>query len=225
LPTQLVWRDGSGHELSRVGKPELYRRFAISPDGGRLALDLADPITQESGIWIDDLTRGVTMRITPPALFAAAPMWTPSGDALLMSMANREAPPGDPAGLTIFRLADGTIRRIRLSEAMQYPTGLTGDQKEVVYTIYPGRFSVIEAASIESSPKIRPLESSTSYDLRDGVLSPDDRLLAFQSSESGRPEIYIRLFQGAGEKIRVSSNGGTEPQWTSDGRAVLFLSG
>ena len=63
------------------------------------------------------------------------------------------------------------------------------------------------------------LESSSLYDASDGVLSPDDHWLAFQSTESGRPEIYLRPFHGNGEKIRVSSNGGTEPQWTADGVA------
>jgi hypothetical protein len=31
--------------------------------------------------------------------------------------------------------------------------------------------------------------------------------------------------RGPGEKLRVSSHGGIEPQWAPDGKAVLFLSG
>jgi serine/threonine-protein kinase len=223
LPTQLVWRDFNGREISRVGKPELYRRFSLSPDEGRLAVDLQDPDTHASGIWIVDLARGVSTRLTPKSIFAAAPMWTHRGDQVVMSMKD---PTGDPgAAPPLVRLADGDIRPLRPPGEMQYATSLSSDDQQVVYTRYPGRFSIIQTIPLINARDPVSLESSTLYDASEGVLSPDDRWMAFQSSESGRPEIYLRQFRGAGSKIRVSSDGGTEPRWSVDGRAILFLSG
>jgi len=45
-----------------------------------------------------------------------------------------------------------------------------------------------------------------------GVWSPDGRLLAFTSDESGAPEIYIIAAEG-GAPRKISSGGGEYPAW------------
>jgi Tol biopolymer transport system component len=45
------------------------------------------------------------------------------------------------------------------------------------------------------------------------------------SSESGRPEVYVRPFQPPGGKTQISNDGGTEPVWSSDGRELFYLNG
>ena len=47
---------------------------------------------------------------------------------------------------------------------------------------------------------------------------PDGKHLAFTSTESGRPEVYVLPFPGPGDRIRVSENAGREPRWSRDGR-------
>ena len=42
-----------------------------------------------------------------------------------------------------------------------------------------------------------------------GMLSPDDRWLAYVSNESGREEIYARPFPGPGGKLQISTEGGS----------------
>jgi Tol biopolymer transport system component len=66
-----------------------------------------------------------------------------------------------------------------------------------------------------------------------GVFSPDGRWVAYQSDESGRPEIYVRPFvppgaAGAGEgtaggQWQVSTAGGISPVWRPDGRELYYL--
>ena len=53
--------------------------------------------------------------------------------------------------------------------------------------------------------------------------SPDGRWVAFNSSESGRPEVYVQPFQRPGEKVRVSDRGGMQPHWRMDGKEIVFL--
>jgi dipeptidyl aminopeptidase/acylaminoacyl peptidase len=52
--------------------------------------------------------------------------------------------------------------------------------------------------------------------------SPDGRWLAYTSSESGRSEIYVQPYPGPGGKWQISTDGGTEPVWNSNGRELFF---
>ena len=49
------------------------------------------------------------------------------------------------------------------------------------------------------------------------AFSPDGRWLAYQSDETGRPEIYVEAFPGPGERIQISADGGREPRWAANG--------
>jgi Tol biopolymer transport system component len=54
-------------------------------------------------------------------------------------------------------------------------------------------------------------------------VSPDGRLLAYTSGESGTYEIYVQPFPHAVERVRVSVNGGVQPKWRDDGRELFYL--
>jgi serine/threonine-protein kinase len=60
------------------------------------------------------------------------------------------------------------------------------------------------------------------------AISPDGRWLAYESNESGRPEIYVRPFpapaSGGGGKWQISNNGGTWPIWPRKGGEILYRS-
>jgi dipeptidyl aminopeptidase/acylaminoacyl peptidase len=57
----------------------------------------------------------------------------------------------------------------------------------------------------------------------DARVSPDNRWLAFASTETGSPEIYIAPIDDPGGKRRVSNAGGSGPRWRSDGRELVYL--
>jgi len=54
--------------------------------------------------------------------------------------------------------------------------------------------------------------------------SPDGRLLAYASEESGRLEVYVQTIPFSDRKWPISSAGGSEPRWRSDGRELYYLS-
>jgi hypothetical protein len=58
-----------------------------------------------------------------------------------------------------------------------------------------------------------------------GMISPDGRWLTYVSNESGRDEIYMRPFPGPGGRVLVSTDGGTEPMWSPDGRELFYRLG
>ena len=59
----------------------------------------------------------------------------------------------------------------------------------------------------------------------DMTLSPSGRLLAYQSDETGRAEVYLRPVPGPGARVPVSVNGGQRPFWSRDGGTLYFNAG
>jgi len=57
------------------------------------------------------------------------------------------------------------------------------------------------------------------------AVSPDGRLLAYQSTESGRTEVYVRWLRDGGRVVKVSRDGGRHPVWRPDGRELFFVKG
>jgi hypothetical protein len=58
----------------------------------------------------------------------------------------------------------------------------------------------------------------------DARFSPDSRWVAFVSTETGRPEVYVQAFPGTGPKRQVSEGGGTRPRWRRDASELFYLS-
>jgi dipeptidyl aminopeptidase/acylaminoacyl peptidase len=63
----------------------------------------------------------------------------------------------------------------------------------------------------------------TSFDEANGQFSPDGKWLAYESNESGRFEIYVQPFPGPGAKWQVSTAGGNQPIWRSDGKELFYV--
>src|SRR5678815_2603252 len=62
------------------------------------------------------------------------------------------------------------------------------------------------------------------------MFSPDGRWVAYASTESGSPEVYIRPFTpgktselGEGGRWLVSTGGGLRPRWRGDNRELYYL--
>jgi len=68
---------------------------------------------------------------------------------------------------------------------------------------------------------IRVTEEDDDY----AQFSPDGNWIAYESDETGRPEVYVQAYPDLGHKIRVSRNGGQTPVWSRDGRELYFASG
>ena len=56
-------------------------------------------------------------------------------------------------------------------------------------------------------------------------ISPDGRWLAYVSSASGRPEVFVTDFPAARVKKPVSTDGGSAPVWARSGRELFYVNG
>jgi len=65
--------------------------------------------------------------------------------------------------------------------------------------------------------------AQTSADERDGQFSPDGTWIAYHSNRSGRFELYVQPFPGPGAPIPVSTGGGAQVRWRSDGHELYYV--
>src|SRR5262249_34849699 len=58
---------------------------------------------------------------------------------------------------------------------------------------------------------------------RQGQFSPDGQWIAYVSDEAGGPfEVYAQAFPSGG-KWQISTAGGAQPRWSSDGREIFYI--
>jgi hypothetical protein len=56
-----------------------------------------------------------------------------------------------------------------------------------------------------------------------GVFSPDGHWIAYESDESGRPEVYVQGFPLTNQKVRISTGGGGDAAWSKNGGELFYL--
>jgi Tol biopolymer transport system component len=68
---------------------------------------------------------------------------------------------------------------------------------------------------------------ATEFHEADGALSPDGRWLAYVSNRSGSFEVYVKATSAPdnGPGFPVSNGGGSMPQWSPNGRELLYAEG
>jgi hypothetical protein len=79
----------------------------------------------------------------------------------------------------------------------------------------------IVMAPLDTPAPLRPFISSPADD-ETPRLSPDGKLLAYASDETGQYEVYVRPVAGPGGRVQISAGGGVEPVWRRDGGAIYY---
>ena len=101
------------------------------------------------------------------------------------------------------------------------PEGFTPDGKAVVYFGTAGT-PVGYVWRLDGSARPQAI-LQTGYDINELQVSPNGRLLAYISTESGQYEVYLQPFGRSGEKVRVSTNGWGAPKWRADGKELFYV--
>ena len=209
-----------GHRDSIAGGKRSYSYPRFSPDGRRLAVAVIEGMAQD--IWVFDLTSGTASRLTSEGS-AGAPEWTPDGRRIAYPVRGS----GASRAAVWSRSADGSGEP-QLLASMANPireVSFSPDGRSAILRVdTPQLQHQLWVVQLEGDRTPRPLVVSA-FDAMAARVSPDGRWLAYTSDESGRNEVYVRPFPGAGGRWAVSTDGGTEPVWTSRGRALLYRNG
>ena len=222
--TRLRWFSRDGAEHGVVGAPADYTLPRLSPDGQRLAVNIVDPRTASTDVWLINFSRGGSSRFTFDTGVEWGPAWSP--DAKRIAFAGNGSG-GRMPSLYVKGLADAGS-----GEPLVPPGGepqFPWDWAQTAagqFILYPDRTpttgSDLMLLPLQGDRKPRPW-LRTAFDESEARVSPDGRWVAYFSNESGRREVYIRAFDDAGEAIQISTSGGITPRWRGDGRELYYL--
>ena len=188
--TRLRWFSRDGAEHGVVGVPADYTLPRLSPDGQRLAINIVDPRTASTDVWLLDLSRGgSSRRFTFDSGVEWGPAWSP--DAKRIAFAGNGSG-GKMPSLYVKGLADAGS-----GESLVPPAGepqFPWDWAQTAagqFILYPDRTpatgSDLMLLPLQGDRKPRPW-LRTRFDESDARVSPDGRWVAYVSTESGRRE-------------------------------------
>jgi eukaryotic-like serine/threonine-protein kinase len=216
---QLTWYDRSGKKLGTVGPPGDYNDPALSPDGARLVVLRTDQRSRSADIWSFDLGREAFARLSFDSAALGFPVWSPDGEQIVYAAFRS-------GSTNLYRKAASGSGRDDLllkSDAFKFPTDWSRDGRFMLYTSFDPR-TQLDLWLLPMPGPTKPMPYVVADGLqRHGRFSPDTRWVAYTSDESGRQEIYVQAFPSTGGRWQVSSSGGDNAFWRSDGRELFYL--
>jgi dipeptidyl aminopeptidase/acylaminoacyl peptidase len=219
----LAWMTRSGVPQP-TGAPEraYLGDVALSPRGDRAAVTIREAGRGE--IWVYDLARRTLGRVTFDG-DNAAPVWAPDGKRVAFSTTR----PGESVQTIQVKSLESGASPDRVMTATQFgglaPLSWSPDGRAlVIFDKSPTTAEDIWVLPLEGERKPTPLVQTPFSDFQ-GCFSPDGRFLAFDSTESGRTEVYVQAYPGPGGKWQVSTEGGQDPLWAPGGRELFYRSG
>lgn len=214
---QLVWFDRTGRQLNLVGPPGAYNDVVLSYDEKTVALQRDDGSNND--LWLMDLVRGVPSRFTFSPGLEDDPVWSPDGSVIVFN-SERDGVRG------LYRkVSSGAGNEELLVRADVVTNGMhwSADGKFIVFeSSLPKTGSDLWVVPLFGDMKPYSL-LATEFNETHGRFSPDGRWLAYVSNESGRNEVYVQSFPPSGGKWQISTTGGAQPQWRSDGKELFYI--
>lgn len=221
-PRTFVWVDRAGSEQALGAPARLYSNPRISPDGRRLAVTAGEANAEH--IWLCDLPAcGTPAQFTKQGTTNDIATWTPDGRRLGF-YSNMQ---GGPAAAYL-QMADGSGTPERLTPPI-------GPIAQHVRAFSPnGQMAVMYHATPATGPDIWLLRMNdraefpflTTPAVEGGArYSPDGAWLAYMSTESGGPQIYIQELPGERRKRQVTTQGGVQPIWHPKGGELYYRDG
>jgi len=218
--SQLTWRDRTGAvvevaaELEKTGIafPEL------SPDDRYIAAQRT--IEGNWDVWLLDLTRGGWTPLTRDPGNEQLPVWSPDATRIAYS-SNRSGP------VNLY------LRDVRASssDATLVVEGPTPKQAQSWST--DGAHLLYYELGVKTRRDLWSLDVSSgeksvfvngAFEERGAQFAPGGRWVAYETDASGRYEVVVQSFPQPTTTLAVSTDGGTQPRWSADGKEIYFVS-
>jgi hypothetical protein len=217
--SRLAWFDRMGREVGSIGAPGMYVSPRLSADGRQVAVSVMEQLVVPPDIWFFDTRMGTGTRF-PNAFPDLLPVFSPDAKRIFFASTGG-------GRWNIFAMdASRATKPVSLLPPTRprWPHDVSPDGSILLYQEFSattrGDLKVISLAG-ESSP--RDFVAGP-FDEDEGAFSPDGRRVAYVSDESGRKEVFVVSFPDPSQRIRISSDGGTQPRWSRDGRELYFVS-
>ena len=220
---QLVWLNRRGDKVGEIGLPQEGIQYpTLSPDGRLVGVQATEGSNYDMWVW--DMTRAVKTRLTTGPETDGVPLWSPTGEEAAFS--SHRAGNWD----IFLRQADGSgaAKVLVASPRDENVTDWSRDGKYLLYLLDDPEtgtdLGYLERNEDGSAWEPHPF-LHTPFNERAAKFSPDGRYVAYVSDESGEWEVYARPFPQGGRRSTVSSNGGSQPRWSRDGKELFYVEG
>jgi len=225
----VVDRQGNVSEWLPQRRPFEYSLKA-SPDGSKATVSInnASAITE---LWVYERggTAGRRVRLRPGADCLGA-VWSQDGRWIAFAQNADDSLDGiymvDAGGLSTPRW----IAKKLSPSAFIVPSSIAPDGKTMLATTVEGnnvQISVLQVSEKEGDLAVTRQITGNDAAHGMGMFSPDGHLVAYQSIETGRPEIYVCEWSEGGFKgvpVMVSRDGGDIAKWGRDGKHLYYSS-
>jgi Tol biopolymer transport system component len=210
-----VWVDRQGNVTKLFDQPGSWVEPRLSPDGRKLILRQTQ--SPNCFLWLYDLDRSTLTRLTFEG-DAHGPVWSGDGGHVLFGLER-------DAMRSLYSIPiDGSAAPARIwkGEGPEYPGRGSADGSRVPFVEESVQSGVdIWVLSMQGERKAEPF-LQTPFREESPSFSPDGKWMAYASNESGRDEVYVRPYPGPGGKNQVSTDGGSGPLWSQDGKELFY---
>jgi len=220
--SRLVLFDRNGVERGFIGDSDRYGRVRLSPDGERLAADVLDPHNGTSDIWLYELTRQSSRRVTSDIEQEFGGVWSPDQQRIVFAK-DKEGPPH--LFLKNLNNSNDAEELLPVSGGVQTADDWSANGEFVIYEDQtPGTGDDLWLLPMTADRERKPTPFlRTKFNEWGARFSHDGRWVAYVSDDSGRPEIYVCSFNNPAQRWQVSYAGGSAPHWRSDGKELFYL--
>jgi eukaryotic-like serine/threonine-protein kinase len=222
---QLAWLGRDGRELEALPIHGEFSAPKLSHDGRRVAVTKVAGAAGGADIWVYDLARGHSTRLTTDPADDTLALWSPDDDWIIFS-SNRLG------RWDLYRKRSngaGSEEMVSLSgfhgEARSWSADgkslIANDQSMIRWTTPASAVSDLWHLSLPDG-RATVLSRTSSREWA-GEISPDGRYIAYSSDETGQGQIYVQTLPLSGQRWTISNDGGLWPKWRRDGRELFFV--
>jgi eukaryotic-like serine/threonine-protein kinase len=237
----LVWVDRKGNADAVSLPPRSYLFPRISPDGKSIVVEVEGAT---HNLYSYDLGRTVLTQLTTDGL-SHAPLWMPDGQ----NICYRSWKAGT---MTMWSMpADQSRQGERLTTvgARQSAVSVSPDGRYLAYNQMADMTSAGGMAAggmaddggggessmgtgtdiwilpLTGTDRIPRVFKQSTFDEASAKFSPDGKWVAYCTNRTGRSEVYVEPWPGPGMRIQLSSDGGTDPLFSRNGREIFYRNG
>lgn len=210
--TRLVWVSRQGVELPITETPRRYQYPRLAPDGRRTA------VATGGDLWIQDIARATFTRLTSERTVGNAfPVWTPDGTRVLFRTSTGMYWIGGD-GSSHPQAIDGAV-------SGDIPCSVAPDGDTLAFMRQNAQTSRdVYVLSLHRQSRPRPVVNTPAFE-GGAQFSPNGHWMAYASDESGQMQVYVRPFPGPERRWQVSTQGGTQPLWSRNGKEIFYRLG
>jgi dipeptidyl aminopeptidase/acylaminoacyl peptidase len=219
----LAWREPDGRDTPLPRVPaQNYQTLRVSPEGQR-ALALVSPRQgAPASLWLIDLVRETTIRLTTPELPVNAAVWHPDGKQIVFTTWSTTVPVEARGLFRISVSGTGAPEPLLSSQLALIPMSWTPNGSHLIVTSGPGTGNAdIGHIALATPSEVTPLIAGPAPESAP-ALSPNGRWLAYVLNDNG-VQLFVRPYPDVDAARIPASNGfGMNPVWSRDGRQLYF---